>query len=454
MTLQSPEKRVKNFSEVSLGFTKKQAVEEARLCPQPADPNYLHGCPLGIDLLSFIRSLRENDFTGALRKIRERNNLPSVCGRICSAPCEKENPADSEKINLGIRAFERAAGDYGQGRLSKQQKPRRKLEKIAVVGSGPSGLTAAGDLAKLGYPVTIFEALDVAGGSLRYRIPEFRLPKKVLDAEIDYIKSLGVEIKLNYFIGRSATIKEILDAGYGVVCLAVGAGVPKFSSIPGEHLNRVYLASEFLMRLNLSESNLSSKSVRPLNVGGTIAVIGFDETALDCARISLRLGKETILLCERSEEEMKASQAEVRQAKEEGCKMELFTKAIEILSDENHCAKGIKCIKMDFADPHASGKWQLVPVEGSDFIIKADTVVIATEYQPNSFLCDITEGLMANSDGSVGTHRDSFATSLKGVFATGEAVLGPSPAVDAMASAKKAVLEIDSYLKEKAASHS
>ncbi len=448
ISIQPVEKRIKNFSEVSLGFSKKQATEEALRCPQPSNPEHIHRCPLGIDVHGFIRLIRENDVNGALQKIKEHNHLPGICGRLCSAPCE-QNFFPEENWSVSIKALERYASDFGSHKSLKQKEINPRLQKIAVIGSGPAGLTAAGDLAKLGYGVTIFEAFYLPGGVLRYDSPEFRLPKKVLDGEIEYIKSLGVEIKTSHVIGTSLTLEELLKEGYAAVFLALGAGLPKFSNISGEHFGRVYLANEFLMRVKFKQERGLLQDEFFSSMGKKIAIVGSEAAAIDCARTAIRLGKEVVLVFEGTEDDLKAAPEEINFAKDEGVKFEVLTRTLEIFSDENYLAKGLRCVKMDFADPNSSGSWKLIPVQGSDFNLEADTVILSSGCRPNSSIGKFIKDLKINKDGSIWTKKNSSATSIPGVFAGGSVVSGAGDMIDAMVSAKAAVQEIANYVKGK-----
>lgn len=441
---QPAQKRIKNFSEVALGFTKKQATSEALRCPQPTDPAHAQRCLLGIDILAFIRLIREGNVVGALQKIREQNPLAAVCGRVCSAPCETD-AFHGDDWQIGIRALERFATDQGEKKNAKGVSSAKE-QAIAVVGSGPSGLTAAADLAKRGYRVTIFEALHAPGGSLRFSIPEFRLPRKVLDAEIEYIKSLGVAIKTDSLIGQTFSLKELFEMGYAAVYLATGINIPQLPGLPGGNLSRVYTASEFLLRVNLMNAHLSPQYATPLPIGQRIVVVGGNDEVLDCARISRRLGKDVMVIFERTEEDLMAHKDEVAYAKEEGVKFELFTRPLEILPKDNKSVRGLKCIRLDFADPNSSGQWQLVAVEGSELILEADTVIMATPYKANALIGKLTEGLKVKKDGTFSVDKDTFMTSLAGVFASGDSLSATSSIVEAMSLAKKTARAIDQYL--------
>ncbi len=441
---QPPQKRIKNFSEVALGFSRKQATSEAMRCPQPADPAHAQRCPLGIDILGFIRLIREGNTAGALEKIREQNPLAGVCGRVCSAPCETD-PFHDENWAIAIRALERYVADVGEKKLQKLPQPT-KSQMVCIVGCGPAGLTAAADLARRGYSVTIFEALHMPGGILRYGIPEFRLPQKILDHEIAYIQSLGVTIKTDCFIGQTFSIQELFEMGFSAAFLSTGAGVPQNLGISGENLNAVLTTSEFLMRINLMQAHQYPKFDTRLDLGEKIIVIGAGIAGIDCARIAMRLGKSATIVFERTQEELSKQQKEIEYAKEEGVKFEFLTKPLEILHGNRNRPAGLKCVRVDFADPDSSGQWQLIPVAESEFTLDADTVVVAGGHKANSAISKFTENLKIKKDGTFWTQKDSFATSLPGVFAGGSVVSGAGPLIAAMVSAKKAAQEMDVYL--------
>ncbi len=442
----SKQKRINNFSETVAGFTKKQAQEEALRCPQPTSHVQAQRCPLGVDVFSFIRSLREGDTVGALQKIREQNPLPGICGRVCSAPCQSKL-GDEQAWSVDIRSLERFAYDQGDKRAGAAPAAKRK-EKIAIVGSGPAGLVCAHELAKVGFGVTIFEALHLPGGVLRYAIPEFRLPKKILDAEITHLQSFGVEIKTNCFIGQTISILELFEMGFSAVYLATGSGVPQGFGITGESLKGVYWMSEFLMSLNLSTAKPHDPSNDIFHSGKKVAVLGSGTIALDCARAALRLGKDVVFVYERSEDELLALRQDINFAKEEGIRFEFFARALEILGDGHNHARGVKCVRVDFADVDSSGKWQLKEVEGSEFMIDADHVIVSGKHQPNSIIAKFTNGLKTNPNETFVTNNDHFETSIPGVFAGGDCAMGAGPLITAMASAKKVAMEIDRYLQD------
>jgi len=435
---------------VAGGLTKKQAIDEAIRCPQCAEPACNQGCPVGIDIPAFIRLLREGNPSDALEKIREANHLTAICGRMCSAPCETACILNEENAPISIRALERYAWDQGHKRGDGQGakgKGQGLTGKVAVVGSGPSGLTAAVELSQLGIKVTVFESLHLAGGVLRYGIPAFRLPPKVFDSELEYVQSLGIEIKTNTAIGQSYSLKELFEMEYSVILLALGAGVPQFSQISGENLSGVYFAEEFLMRVNLMKANQYPAYGTSLCVGKQIAVIGGGMAALDCARIAVRLGKEAFVIHEGTEEDMRVRKEEREYAKEEGVKLEILSKVLEILPDEKKSVKAVKCMRMDFADPDSTGQWKIMAAAGSEFILEADTVIMAQGHGSNTNLVKSTEELRLNKNGTIWTHKNSFMTSIPGVFVGGDCETGPGPVVRAMGKGKEVAREINNYLK-------
>lgn len=444
---QPPNKRIKNFSEVALGLSKKQATDEAMRCPQPANLAGPQGCPLGIDVFGFVRRIREGDVSGACQKIREQNPFPGICGRICSAPCESAGILGKENISVEIKALERFATDHGPKRSFKKDGAHHAAKKVAVIGCGLTGLTAAAELAKLGYGVTIFESQHFTGGFTRYGVAAFRLPENILNQEIDAVRAMGVEIKTDCFIGRTQTIQEILNAGYAAVYLAVGE-IPAFLEIPGENLKRVYTTNEFLMRLNLLQVSKDLRQAALLDLGNEIAVLGCSDTAIDCARILIRLGKKATVIYEGTEDTMTAQKREVQLAKEEGVKFELFNRPLEITVDADNAVKGLKCIRMDFAESYVPGQWALVPVEGSEFTVNSDTVIMAGDLKPNSFIAQMTPELKMHETGAILSDRHTSMTSIPGVF-TGRAIEGAHVLVEGMAQAKKIAGCIDQYLKGK-----
>jgi len=476
---QSPQERIKNFFEVALGFSEKEAGEEAKRCLQCKEPLCIKGCPVEIDIPAFIKLIKEGKRKEALEKIKEKNNLPAVCGRVCPQEdqCEAVCVLNKKRIPINIGALERFAADYelvvsresGVGRkmlqtpcLSCRQANSKLQTKVAVVGSGPAGLTCAADLAKMGYRVSLFESLHIPGGVLSYGIPEFRLPKKIVQNEVEYIKSLGVDIKTDMLIGNTLSLKDLFRDGFKAVFVAVGAGLPQFLGIPGENLNRVYSANEFLTRVNLMKAYKFPESATPINIGKKVAVIGGGNVALDCARIALRLGKEVTLVYRRTEKEMPARIEEVRNALDESIIFKLLTQPVKIIGDEPHpspiynsalnegrgekgLVKGLECIKMELGEPDASGRRRPIPVKDSNFIIDVDTVIVAIGQSPNPLLPKVTPGLKTNQDGTIIVDKN-FMTSMPGVFAGGDIITGADTVISAMGAGKKAAHSISNYI--------
>ncbi len=406
----------------------------------------MQGCPLGINIPGFIRHLREGQIREAYERIKEKNPLPSICGRICSAPCEVSCVLTDEGAPIGIRALERYSSDFGRTK-QKRQTVFSKGKKIAIVGSGPAGLAAASELAAQGYQVTIYEALDKPGGVLRYGIPEFRIPKKILDEEIGEIKALGVEIETNFFIGQTATLKDLFEKGFVAILLATGAGMPKFMELPGSNLGGVYYGEEFLMRVNLTRPATFSRQKPNFMLGSKVAVIGSGNTALDCARACVRYGSQVNLVFRRTEEEMRVRREEYEFGKEEGIAAEPLVKPIEIVANLNNFVGGLKCIRMDYAESTEEGKWDLVPVPDSEFVLDVDTVIIAIGHKPNSLIGKFDSHLVMNAEGTIRLDEETGMTSIPAVFACGNVVTNAGPVVEAIASGKNAAKNIVSYLK-------
>jgi len=409
----------------------------------------MKGCPLGINVPGFIRSLREGNVDSAYAKIREESCLSSICGRICTAPCEAACVLTDEGLPIGIRALERYASDYGKNRPAKFDNSSKSGIKIAVVGSGPSGLMASFQLAQKGYQVTIFESLDKPGGVLRYGIPEFRLPKKYLDQEINHIKALGVKIVPNFFLGYTASLEGLFDQGYEAVLLATGAGIPKLLDMPGTSFGGVYYGEEFLIRTHRLKDLRLFPHTTDFPFGIRVAVIGSGNTALDCARLAVRYGREVSLVFSSEEGDLHVNSEECIYAQEEGVRFESRIKPVEILGDAHHFVTGLKCVRMDYADPDGSGKWQVVEVPGSDFALEVDTVIIATGHNPNSLLVNAEKRLKVNDDGTFKVGKDNGMTTISRVFAAGNVRTNAGPVVEAMASGKRAAEQIDLYLKER-----
>ena len=406
----------------------------------------MKGCPIGIDIPGFIRLLREGNVTAAYEKIKEQNPLPSICGRICSAPCELSCILTEEGAPIGIRALERYASDFGRTKPVKRSSIVGNSKKVAIVGSGPTGLSAAGELAKKGYQVTIFESLDRPGGVLRYGIPEFRIPKKILDQEIQDIKSLGVEIETNFYVGQTTTLEELSQKGFSAILLAMGAGLPKFMDLPGANLGGVYYGEEFLMRVNLTKSKIFNRVKADFFLGQKVAVIGSGNTALDCARTAKRLGREVTLIFRRTEDEMRVRKQEREWSKEEGIVFESLVKPMEIVAGQNNFVSGVRCIRMDYAETETSDQWELTAVPDSEFVLDVDTVVIAIGHRPNSLISRMVPNLKINEDGTIVVDEKN-QTSISGVFASGNIVTNAGPVVEAIAAGKQAAENINRYLR-------
>ena len=446
VTAQPPEKRIRNFSEVALGFSKKQALEEARRCPQCATPTCLAGCPLGINIPGFIRHIREAEPIHALAKIKENNMFASICGRLCPAPCERACVFYEDGAPIAIRALERFAADFGLMKSSKPQQIHSRGKKIAIVGSGPAGLTAAGLLSQKGFRVTVFDACNEIGGVLRYGIPEFRLPKKILDSEIAWLKSAGVEFTTNFLVGQSGGLKDLLSSGFAAVFLAAGAGAVQFLEIPGTNLGGVLYADEFLLRLNLMKTG-DPKSAAAFHIGYKVIVVGKGYAAIDCARAALRLGREATVVFGHSEDEIGIRLEEKEYGKEEGLKLEPLTRPLEIFGDEDHFVCGLKCRRMDFGDPDNTGHWRLLEVAESEFVMEADTVILAAGHRPHGAFLKKIPDLKMNPDGTVWVNAAEAMTSIAGIFAGGDIATGTTSLTQAIADGKKAAESIERYLK-------
>ncbi|MCQ1535175.1 NADPH-dependent glutamate synthase [Methanosarcina sp. KYL-1] len=451
MPEQPAEERRKNFNEVALGYTKEDALAEASRCLNCKDPKCVEGCPVNVDIPGFIKLVCEEDFGGAIEKIKATNALPAICGRVCpqESQCEALCVLGKKGEPVAIGRLERFCADYEREQGVKAQEiPAPTGKKVAIVGSGPAGLTAAADLAKLGHKVTIFESLHKAGGVLSYGIPEFRLPKEIVRQEVEYIKQLGVELRPNYIIGRIKTLDELCDE-FDAVFLGTGAGLPNFMGIEGENLNGVYSANEFLTRVNLMKA-YDPEYDTMVRLGKHVVVVGGGNVAMDAARSALRLGAEEVsIVYRRGEDEMPARREEIEHAKEEGITFRLLSNPTRILGDEKFNVTAVECIKMELGEPDKSGRRSPVPKEGSEFTIPAEVVVIAIGTSPNPIIFKGSEGLEQNRRGTVIADEETGATSKCGVFAGGDVVTGAATVISAMGAGKKAAKAIDEYLKEK-----
>lgn len=454
MPEQPPQERVKNFQEVALGYDDNTAVQEARRCLQCKKPSCRQGCPVNVDIPAFIHCLQEERFADAVRELKTWNSLPAVCGRVCPQEdqCEKNCVLGKKGQPVAIGRLERFAADFGLQTGVEDISPvlAASKGKVAIVGAGPAGLTAAGDLAKLGYKVTIFEALHAPGGVLMYGIPEFRLPKKIVQHEIDTLRRLGVEIAVNTVIGKTFSIDELLnDEGYDAVFIGTGAGLPHFMHIPGENLNGVYSANEFLTRVNLMKAYLNPQYATPIHRGQHVAVVGGGNVAMDAARTALRLGAaKSYIVYRRSDEEMPARAEEVEHARQEGVEFMLLTAPVRIIGNDHNWVENLECIRMRLGEPDASGRRSPEPITGSNFIIPVDTVVIAIGQGPNPLVQQTTPGLAVNKRGNI-VADEMGRTSRPGVFAGGDIVTGAATVIKAMGAGKTAAKAIDAYIREK-----
>ena len=450
MPEQDPKIRNKNFLEVALGYTEEMAKEEAQRCLQCKNKPCVAGCPVNVQIPEFIKLVAEGRFEEAYDKIRETNSLPAVCGRVCpqESQCEQLCVRAKKGESVGIGRLERYVADwYMANRKSKPESVEKKNKKVAVIGSGPAGLTCAGDLAKIGYDVTIFEAFHVPGGVLMYGIPEFRLPKALVQKEIDTVKELGVKIMTNMVIGKVFSLDELMEEGYEAIFIGSGAGLPSFMGIPGENLNGVYSANEFLTRINLMKAYKFPDCDTPVKIGRNVAVVGGGNVAMDAARCAKRLGAENVyIVYRRSEAEMPARLEEVHHAKEEGIIFKLLTNPTRIVGTEDGWVKGIQCSEMVLGEPDSSGRRRPVPKEGSEHVVDVDTVVIAIGQSPNPLIKSTTPGLETQKWGGIIVEEETGATSKEGVYAGGDAVTGAATVILAMGAGKKAAAAIDKYL--------
>ncbi|MEM2227132.1 MAG: NADPH-dependent glutamate synthase [Candidatus Bathyarchaeia archaeon] len=454
MAEQPPEERIKNFKEVPLGYTPEQAIEEAKRCLQCKEAPCIKGCPVEIDIPAFIKLVAEGRFKEAALKIKEKNALPAICGRVCpqETQCEAVCTLGRRFEPVAIGRLERFVADWERehGGPNVPNPPTKRGKRVAVIGSGPAGLTAAADLAKMGYDVTIFEALHKPGGVLVYGIPEFRLPKAIVEAEVEYVKSLGVEIRTDSVIGRLYSIQELFDMGYSAIFIGIGAGSPMFMGIPGENLNGVYSANEYLTRSNLMKAYLFPEYHTPIKTGKRVAVIGGGNVAMDAARTARRLGAESVyLIYRRSEAEMPARIEERERAKEEGIIFHLLTLPVRIIGDENGRVRAIECIRMELGEPDESGRRRPIPVKGSEFTIEVDTVIVAIGTTANPLLPRSTPGLELTEEGYIIVDEETGRTSLEGVYAGGDIVTGSATVISAMGAARRAAKAIHEYLSGK-----
>ncbi len=479
MPEQDAKKRARNFEEVTLGYTEELALKEAARCLGCKKPLCRPSCPVEVQIPEFIGLIKEGKYAEAARKIKENNALPAVCGRVCpqEKQCESTCILGKRFEPVAIGRLERFVADYEREHPSQEpraksgEQTKKKTEetdtkqsdlmphasrltankRIAVIGSGPGGLTCASDLARMGYSVTIFEALHEPGGVLVYGIPEFRLPKAIVKHEVDYIKNLGVEVRTDVVIGNLFTVEDLMkDQGYEAVFIASGAGFPMFMNIPGENLNGVYSANEFLTRANLMKAYLFPEYDTPINTGRNVAVVGGGNVAMDSARVAMRLGAEKVyLVYRRSMEELPARAEEVHHAQEEGIEFHLLNNPVAIIGGDNGAVKAIKCIRMELGEPDASGRRRPVEKPGSDFELNVDTVIMAIGTRANPLIGNSTPGLELTDRGYIVANEETGETTLPGVFAGGDIVTGSATVIAAMGAGKKAASAIDKYLKQK-----
>jgi glutamate synthase (NADPH/NADH) small chain len=454
MPEQEPQVRAKNFDEVPLGYTEELALLEAGRCLHCKKPFCVDGCPVDIDIPGFIKHILEKDYIAAARKIKETNSLPAVCGRVCpqEEQCEIKCVLGKKGEPVAIGRLERFVADYERtaGIVAIPDLPKPTGRKVAVVGAGPAGLTIAGDLVRHGHGVTIFEGLHKSGGVLIYGIPEFRLPKGIVDAEVEYLIRMGVRIETNMIIGRSKTIDELFAEGYHAIFLGVGAGAPVFMNIPGENLSGIYSANEYLTRSNLMKAYLFPEFDTPVARGRNVAVIGGGNVAMDSARTALRMGAENVyIVYRRTEVEMPARIEEVHHAKEEGIQFKLLTAPVEYIGDDKGWVKAMKCIQMELGEPDDSGRRRPVPIKDSEYLIDIDMAVVAIGTMANPIVPATTPGLTTNRWGYIVADEETGKTSREGVWAGGDIVTGSATVILAMGAAKKSARSIHEYLMSK-----
>ncbi len=453
MPSQDPNVRNKNFEEVALGYTPEMAINEAKRCLDCKNKPCQSGCPVGIDIPAFIGKVAEEDFEGAYQVLSASSALPAVCGRVCpqETQCEGKCVRGIKGESVGIGRLERFVADWHREHNNTAPTvPEPNGHKVAIIGAGPSGLTAAGDLAKLGYKVTVYEALHLAGGVLVYGIPEFRLPKAIVQQEIDGLKAMGVDIETNMVIGKVLTIDELMeDYGYEAVYIASGAGLPRFMGIPGESLKGVYSANEYLTRVNLMKA-YQPGSKTPIQKSHSVAVVGGGNVAMDAARSAKRMGAENVyIVYRRGMDELPARKEEVEHAEEEGIIFKLLTNPVQILGDENGCVKGMECVEMELGEPDESGRRRPVEKANSNFVLDVDTMIMSIGTSPNPLIRSTTPGLETNRHGCIVTNGDDGLTSREGVYAGGDAVTGAATVILAMGAGKHAAKAIDNYIRNK-----
>lgn len=452
MPKQSAESRSKNFEEVALGYTEEMALLEAERCLECKDPVCIEGCPVNVQIPSFIKYIKEKKYAEAAAKIKETNSLPSVCGRVCpqEEQCEAKCILSKAGKPVAIGRLERFAGDFALDEKTRTCAVKFKAGKnsVAVVGSGPGGLTCAADLAIKGYDVTIYEALHEAGGVLVYGIPEFRLPKSIVKAEVEYLKSIGVKFQMNVVIGKTMSLHDLFDEGFKAVYLGLGAGLPKFMNLPGENLLSIYSANEYLTRTNLMKAYKFPEYDTPIKKGNKVAVIGGGNVAMDAVRSALRYGaNQAMIIYRRSKEELPARKEEIENAEEEGVKFHFLVNPLEFIGDDDGFVKHIKLQKMELGEPDSSGRRKPVPIKGSEFLFDVDVVVVAIGQTANPVLLEVTPEIKTNKWGNIEIFNEYGQTSMKGVFAGGDIVTGEATVIQAMGAGKKSAEGIDLFIK-------
>ncbi len=454
MPRQDPKVRARNFNEVALGYSLEQAQTEASRCIQCPKHLCIDGCPVDIDIPGFIKAICDNDMPEAVSILKSKNSLPGICGRVCpqETQCEATCSLAKKGAPIAIGRLERYVADWEQANMGSTNppiiQPTPTGKRVAVVGSGPAGLTVAADLAKFGHSVTLFEALHVAGGVLMYGIPEFRLPKDIVQAEVNYVVSLGVRLELDSVVGKTISVDELLGNGYQAIFLGPGAGAPMFLNIPGENLNGIYSANEFLTRVNLMKAYRFPEYDTPVKIGKRVAVIGGGNVAMDAARCALRLGAEEVyIIYRRSEVEMPARREEVENAKEEGIQFKLLTNPKQFIGDDQNWVVGMECYEMELGEPDASGRRRPIAIPGSEYIIKVDTTVVALGTRPNPIIPSTTEGLETTKWGTIVADEVTGKTTKPAVWAGGDIVTGAATVISAMGAGKHAAADIDKYLR-------
>lgn len=448
---QRSEVRKRNFMEVALGYAEEQALEEASRCLQCPKPHCIQGCPVEIDIPAFIELMMEKDFTGAIKKIKEKNCLPAICGRVCpqEEQCQKFCLLGKVGDPVSIGRLERFLADWERRtgiEIPNKASPTGK--RVAIIGAGPAGLTVGADLARLGHEVSILEALHLPGGVLMYGIPEFRLPKIIVQLEADFVENLGADIRTNCLVGRTFTIPELLKKGFDAVFIGTGAGLPRFLGLPGENLGGVYSSNEFLIRVNLMKAYTFPKYDTPIRIGKNVAVIGGGNVAMDSARSALRLGAEEVsVVYRRSREEMPARHEEVENAEEEGILFRFLVTPIRFVGDEKGWLRAMECLSIELGPPDESGRRRPIPIKGSEFLLEVDTVIVAIGRSPNPIIQRTTEGLEVTKWGTI-VVDDNMKTRIEGVYAGGDIVTGEATVISAMGAGKKAARAIHEYLME------